>query len=278
MTSKPSAQPNPGAPGPERSPAASGAKHAPRRLLGEILVDEGLITKHQLEAALRTQAELRPQAPIGELLIEEGAIRREELNAVLDKHRLGDLLVAMGLITREQLENALWRQRVTGRRLAGVLLQLRYLTEDQLRQALARHFGIRLVELDETTVDRKLAGLIDRDYAWRHRLVPVVLTQDQLTVAMDDPGDRWVVEDLGRVTGCRIEIVTAPSAALRRAFGRLYGERAAGPATRDLEVRHVETRRILAAVRVASEQVRQGFETDAPNATRRPGPPAPRSG
>jgi hypothetical protein len=277
MTSKPFAQPNPGVPAPERPSAASGARPAPRRL-GEILVDEGLITKHQLEAALRTQAERRPQSPIGELLIEEGAIRREELNAVLDKHRLGDLLVAMGLITRDQLENALWRQRVTGRRLAGVLLQLRYLTEEQLRQALARHFGIRLVELDEAALDRRLAGLVDRDYAWRHRLVPIAHTPDQLTVAMDDPGDRWVVEDLGRVTGCRIEVVTAPSAALRRAFARIYGDRSAGPATRDLEVRHVETRRILAAVRVASEQVRQGFETDPPGAVRRPGPSAPRPG
>ena len=37
-------------------------------------------------------------------------------------------------ITREQLEDALWRQLVTGRRLAEVLLKLRYIGEDQLRQ------------------------------------------------------------------------------------------------------------------------------------------------
>ena len=95
---------------------------------------------------------------------------------------------------------------------------------------------------------------------------------------MDDPGDRWVVEDLGRVTGCRIEIVTAPSAALRRAFGRLYGERAAGPATRDLEVRHVETRRILAAVRVGVRAGPPGLRDGRPERDAAPGTPRARSG
>jgi hypothetical protein len=268
MTSKPA--------GP--APAPSGASPGPRRLLGEILVEEGLITRRQLDAALRVQAEERPQTPIGELLVEQGAIRPEQLDAVLDKHRLGNLLVAMSVITREQLESALWRQRLTGRRLAEVLFQLRYVTEDQLRQALGRHFGIRLVDLDGTVLDRGLARLIERDYAWRHRLVPVSRTGHRLTVAMDDPGDRWVVEDLGRVTGCRIEVVTAASGALRRAFTRIYGDRPAGATARELEVRHIETRRILAAVRVASEQVRRGFEAGSPNATRRGEPGSPREG
>ena len=232
MTNKPAGEP-PAVP--------SEARPASRRLLGELLVGEGLITRRQLDAALQLQAEHRPQAPLGEPLVEQGAIRPEQVYAVLDKHRLGNLLVSMELLTSEQLESALLRQRMTGRRLAEVVLQLRYVTEDQLRQALARHFGIRLVELDETPLDRGLARLIERDYAWRHRLVPIGQAGDRLTVAMDDPGDRWVIDDLARVTGCRIEVVTASSRALRRAFVRIYGDRtpastaqrAGGPARRD---------------------------------------------
>jgi hypothetical protein len=73
---------------------------------------------------------------------------------------------------------------------------------------------------------------------------------------MDDPGDRWVIEDLARITGCRIEVVTATSAALRRAFGRVYRDGPAG-AGDALEARHVETRRMLAAVGTASRQIRR---------------------
>jgi hypothetical protein len=233
-------------------PAPPEAK--PRRL-GEILVDEGLITRGDLESALRAQA-TRPHTPIGQLLVEQGAIRREQVEAVLDKHRLGKLLLTMGAITREQLTDALWRQMVTGRRLAEVLLKLRYIGEDQLRQALARHYRVGLVDLDETVPDPALAREVERDYAWRHRLVPVRRAADRLTVAMDDPGDRWVIEDLARITGCRIEVVTATSAALRRAFGRVYRDGPAGTGDA-LEARHVETRRMLAAVGTASRQIRR---------------------
>jgi hypothetical protein len=249
MTSRPVAESKMGPP--EAPPEA---RPVPRRL-GEILLDEGLITRSDLETALKAQAE-RPQTPIGQLLVDQGAIKREQVEAVLDKHRLGKLLVAMGAITREQLEDALWRQLVTGRRLAEVLLKLRYIGEDQLRQALAQHYGVGLVDLDATVLDRALARVIEGAYAWRHRLVPVSHVGDQLTVAMDDPGDRWVIEDLRRTTRCRIEVVTATSAALRRAFTRLYRDGAVAENAGAVEARHVETRRILAAVGTTSQQIR----------------------
>jgi type IV pilus assembly protein PilB len=238
-------------------PLPAAAEPKPPRRLGEILVDEGLITRGDLEEALKAQA-TRPHTPIGQLLVEQGAIKREQVQAVLDKHRLGKLLVSMNAITREQLTDALWRQMVTGRRLAEVLLKLRYIGEDQLRQALARHYGIGLVDLDEMVLDRAIAGEIEADYAWRHRLVPVHRAGDRLTIAMDDPGDRWVIADLERITGCHIEVVTARSAALRRAFGRIYRDAAVATTGDALEARHVETRRILAAVGTTSRQIRRG--------------------
>jgi hypothetical protein len=240
---------------PVAEPLSAAPETKPRRL-GEILVDEGLITRGDLEGALRAQAR-RPHTPIGMLLVEQGAIRREKVEAVLDKHRLGKLLVTTNVITREQLNDALWRQMVTGRRLAEVLLKLRYIGEDQLRQALARHYGVGLVDLDQAVLDPALPREIDGDYAWRHRLVPVGRAGDVLTVAMDDPGDRWVIGDLERITGCRIEVVTATSAALRRAFGRIYRDGGA-PGGEALEARHVQTRRILAAVGMTSRQIRRG--------------------
>jgi Type II secretion system (T2SS), protein E, N-terminal domain len=252
MTSRPADESKTGIP---ESPPEASAR--PRRLLGELLVDEGLISRSELDAALKVQA-AHPHTPIGQILVERGVIKREQIDAVFDKHRLGNLLVSMGVITSEQLESALWRQRVTGRRLAEVLLKLRYIGEDQLRQALARHYKIGLVDLDTMVLDRSLAGVIERDYAWEHRLVPVGLVGDRLTVAMDDPGDRWVVTDLARITGRRIEVVTAASAALRRAFTRIYRDGEAAATAGALEARHVETRRILAAVGATSQQIRLG--------------------
>ena len=101
-TSQTIAERRPALPGVELPARPPEVRSAPRRLLGEILVDEGLITQGQLDEALWVQAEQSPQIPIGQILVEQGAIRREQLDAVLDKHRLGDLLVTMNAITREQ--------------------------------------------------------------------------------------------------------------------------------------------------------------------------------
>ena len=278
--------PRPSAPGPTAATAATAAVPTPgkpagdsrdanlrRRRLGEILLDEGLVTKEQLEAALRLQAGERPGVPVGQLLVYQGAITQRQLGAILDKYRLGNFLVESNAITEQQLETALQQQKRTGRPLGTVLVQLGFLSEPQLRQALASQLGIRFVDLDRMTLDPGLSQVIDRDYARRHRVVPIGRTADRVTVAMDDPADYSVIGALWVAVACKIDVVTATGAALRRAFGRVYGERQraipplpAAPddaAMRELRERHSETMRRLTALRAASERVRHDLDVGA---------------
>ncbi len=227
----------PAAPGPPAPSIAAPASGKPasesrepslrRRRLGEILLDEGLVTKEQLEAALRLQAEERPGVPVGQLLVYQGAITQRQLGAILDKYRLGNFLVETNVISEQQLETALQRQKRTNHPLGNVLVQLGFLTEPQLRQALATQLGIAFVDLDRMTLDPGLAQVIDRDYARRHRVVPIRRTADRVTIAMDDPADYSVIGALWVSAACKIDVVTATGAALRRAFGRVYGDRPA---------------------------------------------------
>jgi hypothetical protein len=149
------------------------------------------------------------------------------------------------------------------------------------------------VDLDRMTLDPSLAQLVDRDYARRHRVVPISRTADHVTVAMDDPADYSVIGALWVAAACKIDVVTATGAALRRAFGRVYGDRPAtpppaapdDPAMRALRERHTDTMRRLTALRAASERVRhdldagsrllQGIEHPPAQATPPPAGPAP---
>jgi MshEN domain len=245
-----------------------------RRRLGEILLDEGLVTKEQVEAALRVQAQERPGVPVGQLLVYQGAITQSQLGAILDKYRLGNFLVESNAITEQQLEAALQQQKRTNRPLGYVLVQLKYLTELQLRQAVASQLGIPFVDLDRMSLDPDLAQVIDRDYARHHRVIPISRTAEGVTVAMDDPTDYSVIGALWVSAACKIDVVTATGAALRRAFGRVYGDRvvptapaAPGvpdePAMRELRERHSETMRRLTALRAASERVRHDLDAGA---------------
>lgn len=201
-----------------------------RGLLGEILVREGLINEEQLSTALLVQRETEPTTPLGQILVRQGAITQRQLNNVLEryrkKYRLGDILVETETITENQLEIALDHQKKTGLRLGDALLQLNFVTEEEVNQALCKQFGVTFVDLDRLVLDNSLALLINREYAERHRVIPISKTDRVLVVAMEDPSDLSIVGELATATGSRINVVTSTHAAFRRAFARTYGESA----------------------------------------------------
>jgi len=113
-------------PATESTDGPAGRAPARRRLLGDLLIREGMITRAQLDEALRAQARSDEPRPVGEILVDRGVITQSQLNFVLDKYhkkyRLGDLLVETNTITEEQLGLALAHQKQTDLRLGDILL------------------------------------------------------------------------------------------------------------------------------------------------------------
>jgi type IV pilus assembly protein PilB len=196
--------------------------------LGDILVREGLVTTERLEEALRLQAGLDEPTPLGQILIDQKLITPRQLDLVLDVYRkrprLGEILVRSRLITAEQLEVAVDEHNRSGRPLGQVLLQLQYVAEEAMRQALCAQLNIPFIDLDQFTIEPALAQRINKMYARTHALVPIAAMQGTLTVAMDDPMASAVIEDLQSFTGLAINVVTSTTAKIQRAFARLYDE------------------------------------------------------
>jgi hypothetical protein len=204
---------------------ASGASGHGRRF-GELLVEEGLITAVQLSEALRLQAALRSYLPLGQILLNQGWLTRAQLTAVLKRHRksarLGELLVRAGRITPDQLRTALARQTQMRRPLGSTLMMLGYLTEEAMREALCAQLHVNFFDLDRIPIDPALARLVNEKYATRRQLVPLFRVVQILVLAMDDPADVTVVEELEQVLRMRVEVVTSTTARIRRALRRLY--------------------------------------------------------
>src|ERR1043166_2702970 len=119
--------------------------------------------------------------------------------------RLCDLLVAGGLITPNQLDEALSYQKAKGGRLGVCLIKLGFLTEDILHSVLTRQFGVSLIDLSTTEIEPDVVKLLPRDYVVRYQVMPVRKTGSVLHVALNDPNDVLVMDDLRFRTGCRIE-------------------------------------------------------------------------
>src|SRR5512134_809754 len=112
------------------------------------------------------------------------------------KKRLGELLVETGLISAENLDKALAAQHSMGKRLGEVIVEMGLATEEEIAQALAVQLGVPLLDLTETPVEPQAIELIAEKVARRHLIVPIIVEQGQLHVAMADPLSFEALEDV----------------------------------------------------------------------------------
>ena len=215
-------------PGKGSGTAASSGETGHGSRLGELLVEEKLVTREQLDEALRVQSTLRTYIPLGQVLMMRGCLTRTQLTALLRRHRkharLGELLVSAKRITPEQLQVALARQQQMRQPLGHTLISLGFITEETMREALCTQLHINFFDLDRIPLDPVLAKLVTEKYATKRRAVPLFRSGQLLVVAVDDPTDVALVEELGQLLRLRIEVVTSTTAKILRAITRLYGD------------------------------------------------------
>jgi type IV pilus assembly protein PilB len=142
--------------------------------------------------------------------------------AAASTERLGDLLVRDGLITKAQLDQALMEQRNSGMRLGYCLVKLGLVQETEITKMLARQYRMPAVDLSRFEVDPKIVKLVPADVAVKHFVLPLKREGRTLTVAMADPTNAGVVDDLKFITRYDIFPVIAGEYTLRTAIERYY--------------------------------------------------------
>ena len=136
--------------------------------------------------------------------------------------RIGDQLVHEQLISREQLQKALDDARANGSRIGFSLVKLGFLNESDLVRALARQHRVPAVDLERVRLDPKILKLIPSEFAVKHQVLPLRRVGRTLTVAMSNPTDLGVIDDLKFLTRLEIEPVIAGDFTLKRIVEREY--------------------------------------------------------
>ena len=136
--------------------------------------------------------------------------------------RLGDLLLSQGLLTREQLAHALHEQRTTHQRLGFVLVRLGLIDELELTKVLARQYRMPAVDLSKFEVDPRMLRLIPADLALKRMVLPLKREGRTLTVAVADPADQGLLEDLKFITRFDLFPVLAGEQTLRALIEKHY--------------------------------------------------------
>ncbi len=127
------------------------------------------------------------------------------------KHRLGEMLVKGGLITNEQLQQTLKRQIQEERPLGSLLIELGYISIDDLLHFLSQQFGVPSTNLFKIDIPQEVLQLIPLDRIKALKILPISATKTTLTLAMVSPHDLMTISDLEFRLGRKIKPVVVPS-------------------------------------------------------------------
>ncbi len=139
--------------------------------------------------------------------------------------RIGQILVDLGYASDEQLEMLLDEQKERpGQMLGQVAMDLGLINDDQLAQALGEQMSLRTVALGDLTIKPEVLEKVTETMAQMYRIIPIEFDGDTLTIAMCDPQNLGVQDELRTFLGFSILVVVATEPAVIAALDRYYGE------------------------------------------------------
>src|ERR1041384_1789845 len=136
--------------------------------------------------------------------------------------RLGDLLIESNLASQGQRAEALLQQNASGKRLGALLVELGALEERDLARMLSAQLGFPLTDLRHDDPAPKAIAQIPETIARTLPAIPIRIEGSTLLVAVADPSDQTVVEQLRTHAGMDVQVLIAPAGDIRRAIEASY--------------------------------------------------------
>ncbi|MDR0349938.1 MAG: GspE/PulE family protein [Coriobacteriales bacterium] len=138
--------------------------------------------------------------------------------------RIGDLLKEYGYLNDEQLERALEYQKHTNLRLGQAVIELGFVTEDEVLLALSHKLGLPKVILNALNVDVAAVAQIPRSIAERNTAIAIADQGDALDVVMNDPINLYAIEEIQHATQKQLRLMIADAQSIQTAIAHYYSE------------------------------------------------------
>ena len=137
--------------------------------------------------------------------------------------RLGDLLIKRNFITPDQLKKAQEEQKLKGGRLESNLVRLGYIKEDELLSFLSAQYRVPSVKLSKIEINPNVVKLIPASISKKYFIIPINRIGPKLTLAMADPSNIVVIDEIKFMTGFNVEPVVASETEIVDAIKKYYG-------------------------------------------------------
>ncbi len=142
------------------------------------------------------------------------------------QRRLGQILVDLGYLTEDQLWDVLEEQKQSPGEIIGqVAIRMGLVTEAQVTEALAEQWGMPVVSLSETNIPPNVLEIVPQTMADIYKIMPVSLKNNVLTVAMADPQNVAALDDLRNFLGYDVRGAVSNLADVEAAIERHYADK-----------------------------------------------------
>jgi len=138
------------------------------------------------------------------------------------RKRVGEMLIDAGVLSEADLRTALIEQKRWGGTIGRMLVEKRFIKEADLLAVLSRQFGVPIVDLDRVAIPIGVLDLVPGDLALELSVVPFAQPMKFLDVAMADPTNMGVLDELRIRTQLNIRPYLAGPKVLERAIARHY--------------------------------------------------------
>ncbi|MCR5616130.1 MAG: GspE/PulE family protein [Saccharofermentans sp.] len=148
--------------------------------------------------------------------------------------RLGDILVESGFLNASELAEALSTQKETGKRLGEVIVESGLMTEFDILRAVSSQYDYPIIDLTSIEVDPKATALLTQKFCEENVVLPIGFDDDKLVVAIDDPMNITIEDELQFQTGYQITMMLATHSSILDAVKVNYGKESAAKAAEEL--------------------------------------------
>ncbi len=144
------------------------------------------------------------------------------------RKKLGEMLMDQGLIDETQLRSAMGHQKNWGGKLGSALIDLGFLGEEDIARVLEGQLRQHCLSQTELVPQPEALKLMTMQDALKMMVLPLKLADHELTLAMANPFDLGLTDELGFKFGKRVKGVMAVESTIKKAIKKYYGNGTTG--------------------------------------------------
>ena len=141
----------------------------------------------------------------------------------MNEKQVAELFVEQHVLQPSQAEDVINEANLNGKSIAQAMVDGGFVDESGFYHTIAEALGAEYVDLGDKEIPPAILKLIPSGLARLHRALPIALSGNTLRVALGDPLDSHVAEDLRFALGKDVEVVVAPTEQIDNRIKEYYG-------------------------------------------------------